>query len=129
MLVGVRTVLQAEGASAGLDACLDGDGGTLAEWERPEPGSAPAPPVDADLVAGLTTWAPAGPPQAQLRVAGVLHALAGSGTAAVILPQTPAPTAETVVEILRHAWRHTSVAGIRLVRADITRQPTFLGPV
>jgi hypothetical protein len=68
-------------------------------------------------VAGLTGWDAAAPVRSQLRAAGALHAAAGGGTAAVLLPEGERPGAGQAAEWLRGAWRQTDAARLRLVRA------------
>jgi hypothetical protein len=122
----LQAVLQAEGSANNLDACLDGLGGGMAEWERGDAGRAVVPDGAAG-VTGPTAWDPDAAPRSQLRAAGPLHALAGGGTAVVVLPRQRPLTADEVVELLHFAWRQTDVAGMRLVRPDGQRQPNLPG--
>jgi hypothetical protein len=109
----LRVVLTAEGAAAGLDACLDGTGGVMAEWERGlAMDASAAEPADA---AGLTTWAAAAPARQQLQGAGTLHAAAGAGTATVLLGNHQGISPEEIAELLQFAWGQTDVAGLRFV--------------
>ena len=108
----LRDVLRQDGGRSRLAACLDGPDGFRFSGGWPAAGQA----------AGLTAWDPTAPPKNQLRAAGALHALAEGGTAALILPEDPRPTAETVADYLRSAWKQPDVNRIRLLRGGGTPQ-------
>jgi hypothetical protein len=113
-------VLRSEGASAGLEVCLDGPAGNMAEWEGTWAGPLPEP----QAAAGLTAWAPAASPRRQLRAAEALHERAGRGIAVVLTRSLPA---ETLLELLHFAWRQTALAAVRFRFADWPQQPTLPG--
>src|SRR5262249_54530794 len=52
----------------------------------------------------------------QLRAVAPWHAATELGTVTLPLPDEP-PTAEELVELLRHLWRQTDVVRVRLPRA------------
>ena len=106
----LREVLRQDGGRSRLAACLDGPDGFRLNGGWPVAGQA----------AGLTAWDPTAPPKNQLRAAGALHALAEGGTAALILPEDPRPSAETVADHLRSAWKQPDVNRIRLLRGGGT---------
>ena len=130
----LREVLQQEGRRANLDSCIDGipavttaAGGAFTL----DPGGVDRenkPDAVLPLVAGLTPWAPAAPPRSQLRVAGVLHAVAGGGTAALFLSQEMCQEPETVAQLLQFAWRQTEIVRLRLLPAGRPRQAGLLPP-
>jgi hypothetical protein len=62
----------------------------------------------------------------QLRVAGRLHAVSGTGTALVVLPKDEKVTAEQVVQLLWHTWQTTEVARLRLAPRSSTEQQLTL---
>jgi hypothetical protein len=117
-------VLEGEGAAAGLDAVVDGLGGRLEEWDRPAPES---PPDAAAHVGGLTPWDESAALRSQVRAAGLLHAVAGGGTAVVVLPAECVLSTEEVVDLLHLAWRQTDVARLRLMRIGRQKQLTLPG--
>jgi ATP cone domain len=108
----LRDVLRQDGGACRLGTCLDGPDDFRLGDGKPTIGQA----------AGLTAWDATAPPKHQLRAAGALHALAEGGTAALILPEDPRPTAETVADTLRSAWKQTDVNRIRLLRGGNTSQ-------
>ena len=108
----LRDVLRQDGGRSRLAACLDGPDGFRFGGGWPAAGQ----------TAGLTAWNPTAPPKNQLRAAGALHALAEGGTAALILPEGPRPTAETVADYLRSAWKQPDVNRIRLLHGGGTPQ-------
>jgi hypothetical protein len=122
----MAAVLEREGPAAGLEACVDGTGGGMEEWERAGAVPTAAAWPEAHQVAGLTAWALAAPARDQLRAAGALHAIAGRGTAAAVLPDPGVP-AEDVVDLLQFAWRQTDVVGLRFLRAGLREQRTLPG--
>ncbi|HZT80156.1 MAG TPA: ATP cone domain-containing protein [Gemmataceae bacterium] len=104
----LRDVLHQEGRSRLLETCVDGP---------------------ADLApGGLTAWDAAAAPKAQLKAAGVLHAAAEGGTAALLLPEGPPPTAEQAAGWLRLAWRQGNVVRLRLARAAAAHRQLSFGP-
>lgn len=108
----LRDVLRQDGGRSRLAACLDGLDGFRFR------GGWPA----AVQAAGVTGWDPAAPPKHQLRAAGALHALADGGTAALFLLDDPRPTAETVADCLRSAWKQPDLNRIGLLRGGGTPQ-------
>jgi ATP cone domain len=102
----LRDVLRQDGGACRLGTCLDGPDDFRLGDGKPTIGQ----------VAGLTAWDATAPPKQQLRVAGALHSLAEGGTAALILPEDPRPTAEAVADYLRSAWKQTDVNRVRLLR-------------
>ena len=102
----LRDALRQDGGRSRLATCLDGPDGFRFGGGRPAAGQA----------AGLTAWDATAPPKNQLRAAGALHALAEGGAAVLILPEVPRPTAETVADHLRSAWKQSEVNRIRLLR-------------
>jgi hypothetical protein len=113
----LRDVLHEDGRACLIDTCLDAPAGfTLG---APVGGELPA-------VAGLTAWDAAAPVKAQLRAAGALHAAAGGGTAAVLLPDERSPSVEQLAEWLRWAWQQTEVGRVCFMRpAPAHRQLTL----
>jgi hypothetical protein len=107
----LQEVFRREGPGYQLDACLDGAGSLALE---PQP--APHPWPIATTCAGLTPWDPTAVPRHQLRAAGVLHAVAGAGTAAVLIPPDRPLPAEEAAELLRFAGWHTEVVRLRFLR-------------
>jgi hypothetical protein len=108
----LRDVLRQDGGACRLGTCLDGPDDFRLGDGKPAIGQA----------AGLTAWDAAALPKHQLRAAGALHALAEGGTAALILPEDPRPTAEVVADYLRSAWKQSDVNRIRLLRGGGTPQ-------
>jgi hypothetical protein len=108
----LRDVLRQDGGACRLGTCLDGPDDFRLGDGKPTLGQA----------AGLTAWDAAALPKHQLRAAGALHALAEGGTAALILPEDPRPTAEAVADTLRSAWKQSDVNRIRLLRGGGTPQ-------
>ena len=102
----LRDVLRQDGGRSRLAACLDGPDRFRFGGGWPAAGQ----------VAGLTAWDAAAVPKVQLRAAGALHALAEGGTAALLLAEGPRPSAETVADYLRTAWKQPDVNRIRLAR-------------
>ncbi len=49
----------------------------------------------------------------QLRAAGILHQLTGTGTATVLVPADILANAERVVQLLRYAWAKTDIVRLR----------------
>jgi hypothetical protein len=94
-------VLRQDGRSAQMDAVLDGPASFALEGEE---------------TAGLTAWDRAASAKSQLRAAGELHAIAGQGTAALLLPEDEPAGVEQLTQWLEAAWRQTEVVRVRLVR-------------
>lgn len=90
----LRDVLWQDGKMCLLETCVDGP-------------SAAALPV--------TPATPRGTPQQQLRVAGQLHAITGTGTALVLLPRQQTASADALVDLLQFAWKQTDVVRVRFV--------------
>jgi hypothetical protein len=108
----LRDVLRQDGGACRLGTCLDGPDDFRLGDGKPTMGQA----------AGLTAWDTTAPPKHQLRAAGALHAIVEGGTAALFLPEEPRPTAVTVVDHLRSAWKQSDVNRIRLPRGGGTPQ-------
>jgi hypothetical protein len=111
----LRAVLEQDGRASHLETCLDSaaDFARIERADRPsEPGSEPA---EGDVV-GLTPWDADAAPKAQLRAAGALHAAAGGGTAAVLLPRERPVAAEEIAGLVRYAGQQTDVIRLRFVR-------------
>lgn len=105
--------LRADGQAASLDVCVDGALGSAAPhfgFSLEEQADRP----DAAHVAGVTPWDATAAPKTQLRCAGLLHAAAGLGTSAVLLPEGIA--GEAIVDLLHFAWKQTDVIRLRLLR-------------
>jgi hypothetical protein len=62
----------------------------------------------------------------QLRALGRLHAVSGTGTAMVLLPEDEKMTAEHVVQLLRHTWQSTEVARLQFTPRSPTEQQLTL---
>jgi hypothetical protein len=62
---------------------------------------------------GLTSGDATAAVKAQLMAASALHAVAGSGTVTVLLPQNRPPSPEDVAGWLRYAWQHTEIVRLR----------------
>ncbi len=109
--------LRQAGHAASLDVCVDGP-----SWTALAPAAGFALSGEgswlpgADQVAGLTCWEAAAAATAQIQKAGPLHAAAGTGTAAVLLPQDNPPSPEELVDLLHFAWKRTEVARLRFLR-------------
>jgi hypothetical protein len=110
----LASVVQQDGRSRQIDAVIDGpdscrvtDDGTAL--------------TSATIVAGLTSWDRHALPRDQLRAAGALHALSGSGLAVVFIDPDDAAT---IPELLRFAWQQTDVVRVRFVssRAQETQR-------
>jgi hypothetical protein len=113
--------LRQAGHAANIDVCADSlcwkafasaGGVALADVDKNEAWRLPALPE----VAGLTAWSPGAEPEAQLRAAGLLHAAADRGTAAILLDEDRLPTSEQLVDLLRFAWKRTDIDRIRFLR-------------
>ena len=75
-------------------------------------------PGGALIEAGLSCADTDAPPGQQLTAAGALHAIAGQGTARVLLPRGPSPTPDELVELLNFAWRRTEVIRAVFISPD-----------
>ncbi|HKI37890.1 MAG TPA: ATP cone domain-containing protein [Gemmataceae bacterium] len=113
----LRDVLREDGRACLIDTCLDAPAGfTFDATGLPDPSA----------IAGVTAWDAAAPVKAQLRAAGVLHAVADGGTAALLPDEERAAGAEQVAEWLRLAWSQTDVGRLCFVRpAPAQRQLTL----
>jgi hypothetical protein len=85
----LHEVLQVEGRRRLVDSVLDAPG---------------------ELAGAATT------PEQQLRAAGRLHAVCGTGTAVLLLPEEERTTPEQMVRLLQYTWQRTEVQRLRLVR-------------
>jgi len=108
----LHEVLHEDGHACLLETGLDSvPGGQLLSGD---------PDLGQSAGAGLTPWDWTATPKSQLRAAGLLHAIAGMGTASV-----PLLAAEDIVELLRYACQQTEVVRVRFVpRNQPTRQLT-----
>ncbi len=77
--------------------------------DSPGPGLSEMLSSEALPEAGLSCADRRASPGQQLSAAGSLHAVAGQGTARVMLPHGSAPTPDELVELLHFAWRRTEV--------------------
>jgi hypothetical protein len=112
----LHQVLRDDGRAAVLDTCLDGPSDIALNGLQP--GTEPA---------GLTAWDAAAPPRKQLRAASVLHHAAQSGTAALLLPRDRIPGPEELFDLLRFAWKQTSVQRLRIVTAGPSEPMNLTG--
>ncbi len=71
---------------------------------------------DSTTVHGLTTCEAEVDARRQIEVSGSLHAVAGGGTATVLIPRSTPLATDEVVDLLRFAWLHTEVVRLRIVR-------------
>jgi hypothetical protein len=111
--------------SASLDVTLDGScwssytrfGGFAAgdDDRIPEPAQ----------VAGVTSWSPDADLKTQIKAAGVLHAAAEAGTAAVLIPHDRVPDAEDLVALLQYTWARTQVTRLRFLRLPHQQQQLY----
>ncbi len=101
----LQAILVQDGPACQLEACLDGPAAFHPEGEQ-----------SSDIPAGLTPWDAAADPEDQLRAADTLHAAAGTGTAAVLLPAEGTPSPDALVSALRFAWTRSEVVRVRFVR-------------
>jgi hypothetical protein len=104
----LREVLRQDGLARNLETCLDAP-----------PGQARV--GDGEQV-GVTAWDVTAPAREQLRAAGELHAVAGAGTAVLLLPPGTAPGPEQLADWLGWAWRRTDVVRLRVVRGPARAQ-------
>ncbi len=108
--------LQEAGRAAHLEVVLD----------SPGPGFAAAPGADGSTAAALGGADEAVPPERQVAAAGVLHAVAGRGTAHVCWPGDLGPTPDGVLALLSFAWRRTEVLRMIVQRPGrAVAQPEF----
>jgi hypothetical protein len=135
LLTQMHGFLRREGQTAGLDICLDGPWqavhrfGESAKLDAVEEVDLAHEPVSPQQVAGLTAWDERASPDHQVRVAGALHAVAGQGTAAVLVTRDSRLSPEEVVALLHFAWKRTELVRLRFVRATSRqKQLTFLSP-
>jgi hypothetical protein len=123
VLVGLEAVLIREGSACRLECCLAAPHGPLPDpfIIRPLPSleaanePAAASVLPAEQVAGVTPWDGAAPLPQQLKAAAALNATRSCGTAALLVNEESPPTAEALIELLYHAWRHTEIPRLRLV--------------
>lgn len=94
--------LRAAARDVSLEACLD----------SPGPGLTELLPLPDRLAAGLSCADATLDPADQLRAAGVLHGIAGQGTARVLLPRDREPAVAELGELLQFAWRRTEVVRV-----------------
>jgi ATP cone domain len=102
----LRDVLRQDGGVSRLATCLDGPDDFHFGDRTPT----------SETVAGLTPWDETAAPKQQLKAAGALHMTAEGGAAALIFPDEVRPTAETIVDALRSAWKQSDVNRVRLLR-------------
>jgi hypothetical protein len=105
-------VLRHDGASALIDATVDGAAGFVLERSvRPRSGE-----MTLEHVAGVTAWEPAAAAKVQLRAAGALHSVTGSGTAAVLLSEDHFSGSDNLIDVLSWAWQQTDVVRVQFLR-------------
>lgn len=122
----LHSVLRKDAQASMLDTCVDS---TLAyqlapagqEWEQLDAGKQLWPISDGRWpttreAAGLTPWDPTTTMKDQLLSAGLLHAAAGTGTAALLLTEERPISPDELVQLLRYAWQQTAVTRIRFLR-------------
>jgi hypothetical protein len=97
----LRELLLRDGGSCRLDARLDS---SFALHAGPH----------AAGLADLTPADAAAPPREQLRAAGLLHAAAGAGTAALVVPLDQALDPSGLADLIHFAWRHTEIVRLRV---------------
>jgi ATP cone domain len=111
--------LRVEGKSLNLNTCMDSAPDFRCEIDAP---ATDLDSVDPREAAGVTTWDSDAPALAQIRAAGALHAVVGSGTAAVFTPEREPLPVDELVELLRYALERTQIQRLRFVRCGKTRQ-------
>jgi hypothetical protein len=99
-------VLREDGRTCLMDTCVD---------SAPELQGQPAasPPRS---VPGLTAWDVTATAKSQLRAASVLHSVADTGTASILLPDDALPGPEELADLLSYAWKQTEVVRVRFLR-------------
>ncbi|HEY1859030.1 MAG TPA: hypothetical protein VGG61_01675, partial [Gemmataceae bacterium] len=70
--------------------------------------------IDAE---GLTSWDATATVKNQIKTAGALHAVAGSGTTTLFSPDDEAPSADQIADWLRWAWVQSDVVRLRCATA------------
>ncbi|MBV9123149.1 MAG: hypothetical protein JO112_07320 [Planctomycetes bacterium] len=109
----LREVLETDGQACRVDTAVD----SAPNFFLPRAAEDQAASSSSNSwVAGLTTWDAEASPRQQLRAAGLLHAAADLGTAAVLVPQEKPLVGEELVDLLRYAWHHTQVVRLRWLR-------------
>jgi hypothetical protein len=106
----LREALDEDGRHSYLEACLDSPINT---------GSSDSDTLSS--AAGLSPWDELALPRQLIGAAGELHAIAGSGSLALMIGRDPSPTPTDVIDWLRHAWQHSDVVRLRLVRPSRPR--------
>lgn len=104
----LRDALCEDGRHRLLETCLDSAPGFTLD-DAP-----PGPPV-MRRAAGVTAWDAAAPPRHQVWAAGLLHAGADTGTAAILLGETGI-SPEEIVALLRQVWEQSDVVRLCFVR-------------
>jgi hypothetical protein len=99
-------VLREDGRTCLMDTCVD---------SAPELQGQPAasPPRS---VPGLTAWDTTATAKSQLRAASILHSVADTGTASILLPDEALPGPEELADLLSYAWKQTEVVRVRFLR-------------
>lgn len=121
ILFNLVETLRRDGATAGLEICLDGpDQGFsfLSSRIGDESGSVPT----LAQVAGLTCWSPSLSYQEQVRTTGWLQAGLNRGKAAVLVSASNLPTPEELAALLSFAWKRTGLVRLQLVRCTTEKQ-------
>ncbi len=108
--------LRQAGNAASLDVCVAG-----VSWASPVKGFTLAEQSEAklpaiDQAAGLTCWDMTADAKTQIKKAGLLHAAAGPGTAAVFISHDRPPSPEDIVELLQFAWKSSTASRVQFVR-------------
>ncbi|HEV3204500.1 MAG TPA: hypothetical protein VGY77_08960, partial [Gemmataceae bacterium] len=110
----LREVLVQDAKTTHLESCLDSSPDFLiAEKLMGFPGL-PNPPLPE--AAGLTAWDETVPFKNQLKSGGILHGVAESGTAALMVPRENTKSPEAIVDLLRYALSHTDIVRLQIIR-------------
>jgi hypothetical protein len=75
---------------------------------------------------GLTSWDATATAKNQIKAAGALHAVAGSGTATVFPPEGEAASADQILDWLRCAWEQTEVVRLRCAPSALAGRQLML---
>jgi hypothetical protein len=99
-------VLREDGRACLMDTCVD----SAPQLQTQPPGTPPR------FAPGLTAWDIAATPKSQIRAASILHSVADTGTALILLAEDALPSPEEIVELLNYAWKQTEVVRLRFLR-------------
>ena len=120
----LRQCLIESGRCANLEAVLDSPWWTMnrGPWTVDRGPTMPRStvhgprPTISPHLAGLTCADFTLSAEDQLRAAGMLHQLTGTGTATVLVPADVLAKSERVVQLLRYAWAKTDIVRLRFAR-------------